>query len=42
MKNDPNMNPDLAKAAEIAQFRFGVIAPVLQGTCPDASAKKYY
>lgn len=42
MKNGPNMNPDLAKAAEAAQFRFGLIAPVLQGTCPDKSAKKYY
>lgn len=42
MNNDPNANPELAKAAEAAQFRFGLIAPVLQGTCPDDSARKYY
>lgn len=42
MKNDPNTNPELADAAEIAQFRFGLIAPVIQGTYPDDSAAKYY
>lgn len=42
MKNDPNNNPELEKAAEIAQFRFGLIAPVIQNTYPDDSAAKYY
>ena len=42
MKNDPSANPELAKAMEIAQFRFGLIAPVLQGTFTDASAKAYF
>lgn len=42
MKNDPNANPELAKATKIAQFRFGLIAPVLQGTYPDESAAAYY
>lgn len=42
MKNDPNANPELARAVEIAQFRFGLIAPVIQDTYPDASAAAYY
>lgn len=42
MKNDPNANPELARAVSIAQFRFGLIAPVLQGTYSDSSAKEYY
>ena len=42
MKNDPYANPELANAMSIAQFRFGLIAPVLQGTFPDKSAKAYY
>lgn len=42
MENDPNANPELAKATEIAQFRFGLIAPVIQNTYPDASAASYY
>ena len=29
-------------AAGIAQFRFALIAPVIQGLYPDASAKAYY
>lgn len=42
MKNDPNANTELARAAAVAQFRFGLIAPVLQGTYSDSSAKQYY
>ena len=41
MKNDPNANPELARAVSIAQFRFGLIAPVLQGTYSDSSVKEY-
>lgn len=29
-------------AAEVAQFRFALIAPVIQGLFPDASATAYY
>lgn len=29
-------------AAEVAQFRFSLIAPVIQGLFPDASATAYY
>lgn len=29
-------------AAEVAQFRFALIAPVIQGIFPDASATAYY
>lgn len=42
MKNDPNANPELARAVETAQFRFGLIAPVIQNTYPDNSASAYY
>ena len=35
-------NKDLAKAMEVAQFRFGLIAPVLQNLFPDASATEYF
>ncbi len=28
--------------AEVAQFRFALIAPVIQGLYPDASATAYY
>lgn len=28
--------------AEVAQFRFALIAPVIQGLFPDASATAYY
>jgi transposase InsO family protein len=42
MKNDPHNNPELALAVTTAQFRFGLIAPVLQGTYPDSSAVAYY
>jgi len=37
-----NSNKELADAAEIARFRFSLIAPVLQGLFPDASATEYY
>ena len=30
-------NESITRAAEIAQFRFGLIAPVIQGLFPDAS-----
>lgn len=42
MKNDPNANAELARAVTIAQFRFGLIAPVLQGTYSDSSARAYF
>lgn len=32
----------LAEAAAIAQFRFAMIAPVIQGLYPDASRAAYY
>lgn len=32
----------LKKAADLAQFRFGIIAPVIQGLYPDSSATAYY
>ena len=37
--------PKIAKNSdpvEIAYFRFGVIAPIIQGTFPDASEAAYY
>lgn len=37
-----NQSSDLSKAAEIAQFRFALIAPVIQGLFPDASRTAYY
>ena len=41
--NNPNTsNPDLAKAVKIAQFKFALIAPVIQGLFPDASRADYY
>ena len=39
------MNKDtetLKHDAEVAQFRFALIAPVIQGLYPDASATAYY
>ena len=39
MKNDTD---DAKRAAEIARFRFALIAPVIQGLFPDASAAAYY
>ncbi|MBQ8233332.1 MAG: hypothetical protein IJZ34_15610 [Lachnospiraceae bacterium] len=35
-------NYDIKKAAEVAQFRFGIIAPVIQDLYPDASRTAYY
>jgi len=32
----------LKNAAAMAEFRFGLIAPVIQGLFPDASASAYY
>lgn len=41
--NNPNTsNSDLTKAVDIAQFRFALIAPVIQGLFPDASKMAYY
>ena len=37
-----NTNTNLAAATEIAQFRFALIAPVIQGLFPDASRTAYY
>ena len=33
---------EIRKAAEVAQFRFGIIAPVIQDLYPDASRTAYY
>ena len=33
---------DIKRAAEVAQFRFGVIAPVVQDLYPDPSRTAYY
>ena len=35
-------NESITRAAEIAQFRFGLIAPVIQGLFPDASRTAFY
>ena len=41
--NNPNTsNSDLASAVQIAQFRFSLIAPVIQGLFQDASRSEYY
>ena len=41
--NNPNTNnSDLEKAVRIAQFRFALIAPVVQGLFPDANRTEYY
>ena len=37
MMNPNTSNSDLAKSVQIAEFRFGLIAPVIQGLFPDAS-----
>ena len=38
-----NSNPEITKQdADMAQFRFALIAPVVQGLFPDASATAYY
>ena len=44
-KEDVSMNRDTENNkhnAEVAQFRFALIAPVVQGLYPDASATAYY
>ena len=42
MKNDPNANSELSENVKMAQFRFGLIAPVLQGTYSEPSARAYF
>ena len=42
MKNPNTSNSDLAKSVQIAQFRFALIAPVIQNLFPDASKAEYY
>jgi hypothetical protein len=37
-----NQKEDIRRAAEVAQFRFGIIAPVIQDLYPDASRTAYY
>ena len=37
-----NENKNLSDAAKMAQFRFALIAPVIQGLFPDASRTAYY
>ena len=37
-----NDTKKLSTATEIAQFRFALIAPVIQGLFPDASRTAYY
>lgn len=37
-----NSNEEIRRAAEVAQFRFGLIAPVIQDIYPDASRSAYY
>ena len=39
--NEVTMNPELAAAVEIAQFRYGIIAPVIQGLFPDPSIMQF-
>lgn len=40
--NNIYANDELAKATAVAQFRFALIAPVIQGLYSDASATEYY
>lgn len=42
MSNPNTNNSDLSKAVQIAQFKFALIAPVIQGLFPDASRAEYY
>lgn len=42
MINPNTSNHDLAMSVQIAQFRFALIAPVIQGLFPDASRTEYY
>ena len=41
-KNDCTNEQDLAYAAQVAQFRFALIAPLIQGLATDASNTAYY
>lgn len=40
--SNTSANDELGRAASIAQFRFALIAPVVQGLFSDASATEYY
>lgn len=42
MNHEVNANEELSKAVKIAQFRFGLIAPVLQSTYSENSARSYF
>lgn len=42
MSNPKTSNSDLSKSVQIAQFKFALIAPVIQGLFPDASRAEYY
>jgi transposase InsO family protein len=42
MYNPNTSNQELANNVKIAQFRFALIAPVIQGLFPDASRSEYY
>ena len=42
MSNQEISNNEIARAAEIAQFRFALIAPVIQDLYPDKSRTQYY
>ena len=42
MNNQEISNSEVARAAEIAQFRFALIAPVIQDLYPDKSRTQYY
>lgn len=41
MNNPDTSNPELKRAVETAQFKFALIAPVIQGLFPDASVAEY-
>ena len=42
MGNQKTTNSDFPRAIQIAQFRFGLISPVIQGLYPDSSRAEYY
>ena len=42
MDNPNTSNSELAKAVRVAQFRFALAAPVIQGLYPDSSRAEYY
>ena len=41
-ENAMNTNESMNRAAKTAQFKFGLIAPVIQGLFPDASRTAFY